>query len=559
MVLPLPFSTRYVIDDIKWHSEYISEPERFSFAHTPLNVRFPQNLMTEPLLRGYGHTATSDDSPLVTPDTVFLIASLSKVFAGAAVMFLILEGYINSLDDDICDVIPSDWDRSACRNPRYPSVPVTWRMLVTHRSSLRRDVPWLDNDNGLNAVGYGPIGGYFGEASGGPCPLDDNIGFYRDFLTDKSTETLVGSSQNVNWYELGEETGGAWLNFRPGTEVLYSNVATGYIAPLVELATGMPFPVFCENHIFGPLQMDSTAWFRRDLPAGVPEAMPVSFNEGTNQDVGHYCFVDYASGSVRTSVRDLSIFLDAMLSYGETIWPKEAGLESISCQARNASGGAPSIVSETKCDFGFLWILLNNDLRSLPLRSLEHSIKDYDWTNAGWHEGGEAGVRTHMVVLPEAGVYAAVLTNTDGNDSFADEYVFSEMVNTLRGVSSSPPTPAPIIPPTSPQPFEIEIRVLHDVDADETAWALEDAQGNILLRQDFGAVTEEFELVQETVRVPAGAYKFVIRDEYGDGICCQTASGLYTIAVCGRSIFFGGEFGYHDIAEFVIDESFASC
>ena len=124
---------------------------------------FLQRTMTEPILRGYGRTASSGSSPKVTPETTFMLASVSKVFAGAAVLALIDQGYIDSLDDDICNVLPAEWDSSACRNPRLPTTPVTWRMLVTHRSSLREDVPSLVRNGDYFEVGYGPIGGYFGE------------------------------------------------------------------------------------------------------------------------------------------------------------------------------------------------------------------------------------------------------------------------------------------------------------------------------------------------------------------------------------------------------------
>ena len=97
--------------------------------------------MSEPIIRGYGYLSANEDSGNVTPDTTFMIASVSKIFAGLSVLLLIDQGYIDSLDDDICDVLPIDWDRSACRNPNFPNIAVTWRMLLTHRSSLREDIP----------------------------------------------------------------------------------------------------------------------------------------------------------------------------------------------------------------------------------------------------------------------------------------------------------------------------------------------------------------------------------------------------------------------------------
>lgn len=532
----------------------MSQPWLFLFF-LPKIVRFSlQNQMTEPIVRGYGRTATSDTSPLVTQDTVFLIASLSKVFAGMAVMMLVEDGVIGSLDDDICQILPAEWDQSACRNPNFKSTPVTWRMLVTHRSSIRSSVPWLENFGGFNAVGYGPIGGYFGEGAGGSCPLDDVVGFYRDFLIDKPTETLVGNIQNVDWYELGEKNGGVWGDFEPGTETLYSDVATGYIAALVEHATGTPFSVFTKTRIFEPLQMDNTAWFREDLPSNTPEAMPVVYTGNEWEDVGHYCFIDYSSGQLRTSARDLSRFLESMLSYADAIVPREVGVDSISCQVRPVAGaGDLAINSLTECDNGALWFLTNNQLKDLAY-PIEEPFLDYDWTNGGWHDGGEAGVMTHMLVLPEAGVYVTVLSNTDGNEESAVRQMLIELVNTIRGnfpPLPAVPTPEPIPPPVSPQTAVIAVEIFHDEYPEETSWLLKDSDGEILFRQDVNTILEPEQKVEIFVEVPSGReYTFVIRDEFGDGMCCGGGEGSFRISVCDTRVVSGGFFIYHDIATF---------
>ena len=228
---------------------------------------------SKPILRSYGKVASSSNSQSVTPDTAFTIASVSKVLTGAAVLKLVSMGTI-ALDDDICDVLPNNYAQSACRNPSYSSTPVTWRMLVTHRSSLRADIPSFQGKD----PSYGPDGGYGGSAQGNPsCPLTDVKGFYRDFMIQKDTETSVGSGININWYQVASSAGGAWSNFKPGSRTQYSNFAVGYIAALIEHATGMSFPQFCKKHIFDPLQMENTSWFRETLPSITQTAMPVEY------------------------------------------------------------------------------------------------------------------------------------------------------------------------------------------------------------------------------------------------------------------------------------------
>lgn len=69
---------------------------------------------------------------------------VSKVFTASAVAVLLDRGIVN-LFDDICDVLPLSWSKSACRNPKYPAKLVTRRMMVTHRSSLRDYIPAVRN------------------------------------------------------------------------------------------------------------------------------------------------------------------------------------------------------------------------------------------------------------------------------------------------------------------------------------------------------------------------------------------------------------------------------
>lgn len=411
----------------------------------PIQISFlsncSQEFISEPILRSYGTLASDENSEDVTIDTAFMVASVSKLFAGAAVLKLVDQGLI-ALDDDICDVLPIDYDTSACRNPFWPDTKVTWRMLVTHQSSLMEDIPDLNG----TLVAYGPTGGYFnGTAGGNPaCPLTDVTGFYRDIMIDKISQTSVGSELGFDWYVFANETnGGVWEDFEPGTESLYSNFAIGYIAALVEHATGTPFPQYCDDNIFAPLNMTSTAWFREDLPDGVPVAVPVSYlgnssdfgvlSDNTTlppgpvfEDIGHYCFIDYASGSLYTTVKDMASFLNSMLDYGApTLWPGELGTTALQCAEPDSSFN--------QCEYGITWNLLK---KLFSDEFLQEPAARFDWEDAAGHAGAEVGSQTQVILFPKSGIYAVVFTNTDGNGNevaqdFMGEllYYAAELVN----------------------------------------------------------------------------------------------------------------------------------
>ena len=399
--------------------------------------------------------ASSKTSPMVTPDTAFMLASVSKVFTATAVLKLIDLGILSSLDDDICDVLPSSMSNTtACRNPHYPNIPVTWRMFLTHRTSFHGDVPYyVTNDGDELEAGYAPTGGYFGMAAGQTsCPMEDVRGFYRDILIDKESETIVGKNLGINWYDVAQEQlGGMWRSkAAPGEDVVYSNFAVGYVAALVEWALikdqsrtsrngsgqqpSASFANFSRHYIFEPLGMHNTSWFQRDLPSNVQVAMPVeptNFRQTRFEDVGYYCFIDYASGSLFSTAADLAKFLSSMLNYGvPELWSDPAiGRRALNCLEHNVKGQ----LVRKGCEFGANWILFKTETDE----DWVEPYKVYNWTNGAHHDGSEAGVQTQILVLPKAGVFAVVLTNTDENDGWAAQMMAMEILESIYDSGST--------------------------------------------------------------------------------------------------------------------------
>lgn len=405
---------------------------------------YDESTMNAPVARGYGKVSSSPTSADVDADTTFQLASVSKVFTASAIAVLLDQGQLKSLDDDICSVKPSTWQTSACRNPHHPKDKVTFRMMMSHRSSFQDDIPQTQNKSGVDvAPSYGPSFKYDPEipAAGNPtCPLTDVQGFYRDILTEKKTETKVGyyflnkKGRHINWYYLAKnELGGMWSKSRPGATKLYSNFAVGYQAALVELKTNQTFPQFCKTNIFDKLNMTHTAWHTVDLPPGTKQAIPNQYREDTDDwtDYGDYCYIDYASGELRTTANDLVKWGNAMLTLGvPSLWSSTTGDEVAACQERNENG-----VRVKNCEFGLGWAILNNKMKSkLPEKWLG-AFTQYDWTDGIWHDGSEAGIQSNLIVLPSAGVYVAVVTQTDENDDEAPQKMTARVMKAPRPVT----------------------------------------------------------------------------------------------------------------------------
>ena len=90
--------------------------------------------------------------------TLFRIASISKLVTTLGVMNLVEQGRL-SLDEDIGTYLGY-----RVRNPNFPDVPITLRMLLTHTSSLRDDAGYFWFDGELKDV-LVPGGSRFGDGA----------------------------------------------------------------------------------------------------------------------------------------------------------------------------------------------------------------------------------------------------------------------------------------------------------------------------------------------------------------------------------------------------------
>lgn len=139
------------------------------------------------------------------PRTLYRIASISKLVTTLGVMALVEDGRLD-LDRDAGDYLGHP-----LRNPHFPSVPVTVRMMLTHTSSLR------------------DAGGYYW-----PWPA-----VLRD--------------------ELERNTNAIWSkDAAPGTYFSYANLPWGVVAAVLERVAGERFDRYMGRRILGPLKLDAT-------------------------------------------------------------------------------------------------------------------------------------------------------------------------------------------------------------------------------------------------------------------------------------------------------------
>ena len=165
---------------------------------------------------GYGMANLEHDIP-ITCDTRFLIASISKQFAAAALLVLEDQGELD-LDEDLRTYIPE--------LPDFGST-VTARQLIHHTSGIR-DLFHLLYINGRGL--------------------------------DPETPDSLAMEMIANQRD---------LNFEPGSRHIYSNAGYFLISVLVKNISGQSLAEFTEEHLFGPSGMENTH-FHDDFGKIVP-------------------------------------------------------------------------------------------------------------------------------------------------------------------------------------------------------------------------------------------------------------------------------------------------
>jgi CubicO group peptidase (beta-lactamase class C family) len=230
---------------------------------------------------GFGFADLEEKRP-VTPDTLFHQGSVSKTITVAVFMHL-WERSDFSLDDDINDYLPF-----AVRNPRFPDKPISFRMLLTHTSSIADVAP---GENKLSVLN---------EERDSEVPLEKVL---RGFL-------IPGGE----YYSEGNYSESA-----PGEKYQYSNISFSLIGYIVERLSGKAFDAYCRETIFDPLEMKKTTWKLSEVR---PEDFAYQYSldrstPGKKVKVQPYTWPGYMDGSLRTNVVEYANFLIMLMNRGE--------------------------------------------------------------------------------------------------------------------------------------------------------------------------------------------------------------------------------------------------
>jgi CubicO group peptidase (beta-lactamase class C family) len=327
-------------------------------------------------VESYGY-ADVDNMVPVEDTTVFLLASMSKVFTGTAAMQVYEQGLVQ-LDTDISSYL--SWPLDI---PGYESESVTMRQLMTHTSSIE-DGPAMD---------------LYYDYPDPSIALGDCMQSYF---------TMSGA-----YYDPKEN----FFDNAPGTVYNYSNMATALNGFVVQSASGTPFDDFCDNNIFEPLCMENTAWHFADFDSA-QVARPYQYAGGDYVAYTHYGFADYPDGQLRSNVMDLGNFMIAYLNDGTL------GANSILNQSSIIEMWTPQVTTLDP-NQGLNWY--------------QEELFYSGGSSMLWgHNGGEDGVSTDMYLDPINNIGICVLTNGEGDALCICDELYDYALSLARSAGFAP-------------------------------------------------------------------------------------------------------------------------
>ena len=221
----------------------------------------------------------------IANDTKFRIASISKAFTALGLMKL-YDKKLFKLDDDI-----SKYLGFKVENPNFPNVAITFRMLLSHTSSIQ-----------------------------------DGTG-YDTFLASTYNENPIPNVSSVLTPTGKNYTTDMFMNQKPGTFFTYCNLNFGLIGTLIEKISKQRFDVYMKNEILKPLNITATfnlqdiedintlgTIYRFDEKGWLPNKDDFKGLKPTPTDLSNYIIGNNAAffapqGGLRASASDVGKFI----------------------------------------------------------------------------------------------------------------------------------------------------------------------------------------------------------------------------------------------------------
>lgn len=211
-------------------------------------------------------------------DDIFRIASISKSFTATAIMQMVEQGKIN-LEGDV-----SDYLGFPVRNPAYPNIPITIRMLLSHSSGL-----------------------------------NDSEGYFTINVINPDSSATFAKAYN---------------DYEPGTKYDYCNLGFNTLGTILERVSGERFDQYIVNNILKPIgvyggynvgELDSARFVKiyEEQPDGSflhsPDAYAKRTREIANYNFGYSTPIFSPTGGLKISATDLAKVMMMHMNLGKVV------------------------------------------------------------------------------------------------------------------------------------------------------------------------------------------------------------------------------------------------
>lgn len=294
----------------------------------------------------------------MTPNTIFRIASISKSFTATAIMQLVEKGKLD-LKADVNKYLDFK-----LRNPKYPDVPITLEMLLSHTSSL-----------------------------------NDSQGYWESF-------DAVNPDTNPDYAM-------CYNDYRPGTGYEYCNYAFNIMSAVIEKVSGQRFDRYIVQHIMKPLglkgshcvdDLDSTRFATLyAMENGVFVPQPQAYARPDVLDHYQMCKNTArlsAAGGVKITAMDLAKYMLMHMNYGKSPLAKARVISEASARRMQTviTDDANANTEKERAGLGLM-------------RADEFT----PGTELVGHTGGAYGLRSAMFFDPVKKYGFVVITNGSGS------------------------------------------------------------------------------------------------------------------------------------------------
>ncbi len=305
--------------------------------------------------QGYGVADTTGRA--VTPQTPFLLASLSKSFTALAIMQLAEDNKLE-LDAPVQKYLP--WFQIA---DKKASSEITVRQLINQTSG-------------------------FSEIDGRKLTLDSNM----------AADALVASMKQLTTTKLVSS---------PGTTYQYSNINYGLLGAIVEAVSGHSYDTYVEQNIFAPLDMKHSY---TSLSAARAGGMARGYYPFFGIPIIYDNLMPFSTaltpmGGLFSSAEDMAHYMIAQLNNG-----RYAGAAVLSA-AGTAALHDPGVMLDKWWGYAMGWNV-GPDF-DLPSRDPLDKLSGYTIPVEIYHQGAYIAFRTVVLMIPQQKVGVIVLMNTD--------------------------------------------------------------------------------------------------------------------------------------------------